>query len=119
MDFTAFSQWLKNAWPTIVVTSAAGWGYFEFFGKKWVEHQFSKDLEAFKGEQQKRLEAYKAEQQEELEPIRHRLSSRISKIHKKEFEVLPQAWLMLNDLRGAVHRALDLTMKPYPGFRTF
>ena len=26
---------------------------------------------------------------------------------------------MLNDLRGAVHRALDLTMKPYPAFRTF
>jgi hypothetical protein len=26
---------------------------------------------------------------------------------------------MLNDLRGAAHRALDLTMKPYPDFRNF
>jgi hypothetical protein len=112
-------QWIKNAWPTIVVISVAAWGYFEFVGKKWVEHRFSRDLEAFKGEQQKELEAYKSQQQEELERLLHRLSSRISKIHEKEFKVLPQAWLMLNDLRGAVQRALDLTMKPYPGFRNF
>jgi hypothetical protein len=101
MNLEVVWQWLKNAWPTIVVTSAVAWGYFQFIGKKWVEHRFSKDLEAFKGKKQKELEDYKSQQQQELERLRHRLSSRISKIHEKEFEVLPQAWLMLNDLRGA------------------
>ena len=119
MNLDVVLQWLKNAWPTIVVTSVAAWGYFEFVGKKWIEHRFSKDLEAFKSEQQQKLEAYKSQQQEEIERLRHRLSSRISKIHEKEFEVLPRAWLMLNDLRGAAHRALDLTMKPYPDFLNF
>ena len=96
-----------------------GVGVCQIRREKWVENEFSKDLEAFKSQQQKELDAYKAHRQEQTERLRHLLSSRVSRIHEKEFEVLPQAWLMLNDLRGAAQHALDLTMKPYPGFRNF
>ena len=64
-----------------------------------------------------RVEKFKSEQQKELERLRHLLSSRISKIHEKEFEVLPQAWLLLNDLHGSVAIALGATFKTYPDFR--
>jgi len=116
-------QWIKSAWPTIVVIALFAWGYIEFFGKKWVEkwveHRFNKDLQTFKAAQEEKLEAYKTEQKEKLDRLNHLLSSRISRIHEKEFDVLPKAWLMLNDLRGAAQHALDLTMKPYPDFRNF
>ena len=58
----------------------------------------------------------KSEQQRELERLKHRLSSRISKIHEKEFEVLPKAWLMLHELHGLVILALELTIQSFPNF---
>ena len=88
-------------------------------GQRWVERRLNHDLEQFKREQQEKLEGFKGVQQKELERLRHLLSTRVSKIHEKEFEVLPKAWLMLNDLHGAVHRAVDLTIKYYPDFESF
>jgi hypothetical protein len=88
------------------VTTVAVLGVLRVVGQKWIDQQMSV-----------RLEKFKAEQQTELERLKHRLVSRISKIHEKEFEVLPKAWLMLNDLHGSVVLALDLTMKTYPDFR--
>jgi len=99
--------------PSIMAALVATAGLWKWLGQKWVEQRFGIHLERFKAEQQKELEALKAEQQKELETFkahhqtelerfRHRLSSRISKIHEKEFEVLPKAWLMLNDLHGTV-----------------
>jgi hypothetical protein len=75
-----------------------------------IKNELARDVEAFKI----RL---KADTDAEIERLRHFLSSRISKIHEKEFEVLPKAWLMLNDLHGSVALALDLTFKTYPDFR--
>ena len=51
---------------------------------------------------------------EAVERLRHLLTTRVGKIHEKKFEILPKAWLMRNDLHGAVMRAVDLTMKYYP-----
>jgi hypothetical protein len=101
------STWLHDllvvGGPAIVVALALG----RWLVPKWIDQLL-----------QIRLERFKSEQQKEIERLRHRLSSRISKIHEKEFEVLPKAWLMLNDLRGSVALALDMTMKSYPDFRT-
>jgi len=63
-----------------------------------------------------RLEKFKSEQQRELERLRHRLSSRISRIHEKEFEVLPKAWLMLHEAHGSASYAL-IGLKEFPDFR--
>jgi hypothetical protein len=96
-----FIDLLRVGGPSVAVA----YGLFKWTGQKWIEHRLGKDLERFK-----------SEQQTELEKLRHLLSSRISKIHEKEFEVLPKAWLMLNELHGSVALALDLTFKTYPDF---
>jgi hypothetical protein len=127
MNLTSFLvpvwEWLTHAWsvviPSAAISAATIVAIFKWSGQKWVERILSRDLERFKGEQQTQLEGFKAEQQKELERLRHLLSTRVSKIHEKEFEVLPQAWLMLNRVRGAVTRAVDLTMKPHPNFKGF
>ena len=70
------------------------WAIFTKLGDRWLEERFAKRLETFKHEQTK-----------EIEQLRHRITSlfsRISKIHEKEFEVLPEAWLKLHDAYGKV-----------------
>jgi hypothetical protein len=97
--------WLHNllivGGPSVVAALAATAGLWKWLGQKWVDH---------------RLEKYKAEQGKELARLQHLLSSRISRIHEKEFEVLPKAWAMLHELQGWVALALDLTLKRYPDF---
>lgn len=115
--------WLKSvlglAIPSAAVVLASMLALFRWSGKKWVEQLLSRNLEKFKSEQQRELETYKGNQQKELERLRHLLTTRVGKIHEKEFEILPKAWLMLNDLHGAVMRAVDLTMKYYPGLNSY
>lgn len=69
---------------------------FRFLGEKWIEGKFAE-----------RLEAYKHAQAKELEEVRFRISSifnRVTKLHDKEFEILPEVWGKLNDARLAVLR---------------
>jgi hypothetical protein len=103
--------------PSVLAALASTAGLWKLLGQKWIEQRLGIGLEKFKAGQQKELEGFRSEQQKEMERLRHFLSSRISKIHEKEFEVLPKAWLMLNDLHGSVALALDLTFKTYPDFR--
>lgn len=69
--------------------SAIVYYLLKFFSKKWLENQFAKRLEEFKRKQSELLENYRFE-------INSRFN-RISKIHEKEFEVLPNAWYKLQD----------------------
>src|SRR6266851_238223 len=113
--------WLHNLLfvgvPSVVAALAATAGLWKWFAEKWIEQRLAIGLEKFKAGQQKELEGFKSEQQKELERLRHLLSSRISKIHEKEFEVLPKAWFKLHEAHGSVVVALDLTFKQYPDFR--
>jgi hypothetical protein len=119
MNLSPLWSWLLSTAGVLAIVWACAKFLGQKWAEKWIDQHFNQKLEAFKAVQQERLEAYKADQQRELERLRHLLSGRISKIHEKEFEVLPKAWLMLIELRGAAQHALDLTMKPYPGFRNF
>lgn len=65
------------------------YGLFKMFAQKWLDAKF-----------QERLAAYKHEQEKELVQLRFRISSlldRATKLHQREFEVLPDAWARLND----------------------
>jgi hypothetical protein len=117
--WAAVWDWLKHVLSVAIPSAALVFAFFKWSGQKWVERLLNRDLEQFKREQQEKHEGFKGEQQKELERLRHLLSTRVSKIHEKEFEALPTAWLMLNDLHGAVHRAVNLTMKYYPDFKKF
>jgi hypothetical protein len=67
---------------------------FIWLGKRWIEEHFAK-----------RLEAYKHVQNQELENFKYKINAlfnRITKIHEKEFEVLPTAWQKLQNALGYV-----------------
>ena len=90
---------------SIVFSAGAAYGIFKWLGKNWLDQYFKE-----------RLEQLKHEKQKEIEHLRHEIStlySRISKIHEKEFEILPQAWLFLQEAYGA---AFDIvkSLKQYP-----
>lgn len=93
---------------TVVGGSAAvAYAIFHWLGKSWLEQKFKKQLEQFKHDQQK-----------ELEQLRHQINalfSRISKIHEKEFEILPKAWQLLHEANGAVFDVVK-ALKQYPDF---
>ncbi|MFL6465637.1 MAG: hypothetical protein ACJ73N_14665, partial [Bryobacteraceae bacterium] len=111
--------WLLKILGYSLPSAGIVFALFKWAGNTWIGRFLNRNLEQFKREKQEKLEAVKAKQQKELERLRHLLSSRISKIHEKEFEVLPKAWLMLNALRGAISHALDLTRKGIPDFQSF
>ena len=70
------------------------YGIFILLGKKWIESIF-----------QKNLEIYKRTQNQELENFKYKINSlfsRVSKIHEKEFEVLPEIWSRLHDAKDII-----------------
>ena len=78
---------------------------FRFLGAKWIENKFATQLEAHKHEQAK-----------ELEELRHKISaafSRVTKIHAKESEVLPEVWYKLQDALGRISGVTSLWQQ-YP-----
>jgi hypothetical protein len=107
-----FDQFLRNVLASIggIVTVGGGsaaiaYCIFRWFGKAWLDQQFKKQLEHLKHDQQK-----------EIEHLKHQINSlfsRVSKIHEKEFEVLPAAWKLLHEAHGAVFRVI-CALKEYP-----
>ena len=83
------------------------YGLFVFLGKKWIENKFAT-----------RLQEYKSAQDRELEDVRYRINtlfSRVTKIHEKEYEVLPTAWAKLHDARDYIG-SLVSPLQQYPDF---
>jgi hypothetical protein len=87
--------------------AAIAYVVFIFLGRSFVESWFSK-----------RMEAYKNAQAQELEEFKYKINAllnRVTKIHEKEFEVLPKAWELLQNALGQVgHMASPL--QSYPDF---
>lgn len=78
---------LAGGGATLVTLSLLKW-----LSDKWIIHHFSQQIESFKREQSELLEQY-----------RYKINSRfnrITKIHEKEFEVLPEIWCKLQDAYG-------------------
>ncbi|MBV9469124.1 MAG: hypothetical protein JOZ57_07745, partial [Abitibacteriaceae bacterium] len=81
-----------------------------------VKAQYQKELEQFRGQQQKEIEEFKHHYARELESARfdiNKLFSRASKIHDKEFEVLPIAWTKFLDAWGQM-MAFTSLIQEYP-----
>lgn len=93
-----------------VVTYAGGsvalsYTVFKYLTSKWIENKFQERLEKYKVEQQKELEEFKRKINE--------LSNRVSKIHEKEFEVLPQMYSHMIDAIKDLN-VLTSAFKQYP-----
>lgn len=83
------------------------YGFFVFLGKKWIENWFAT-----------RLQEYKSAQDKELENVKYRINalfSRVTRIHEKEYEVLPMAWAKLHDARDYIG-SLVSPLQQYPDF---
>jgi hypothetical protein len=90
---------LSEGWKELLLVVASGgstalltFKACKRFGEKWIDEKFAERLEAFKHAQAKEIEGMRRQVQWEF--------SRASKIHEKEFEVLPKAWLMLHTAHG-------------------
>lgn len=84
---------------------AIAYGIFAWLGKRWLEAKFSE-----------RLEAYKRAQAQELESYRYQVNAlfnRVTKIHEKEFEILPKAWEKLQEALGYVAQLVS-PLQTYP-----
>lgn len=112
---------LKFFLDVIAAGGTAGlvtFGLFRWLGQKWMEDRFAKRLEAYKHKQNLELEHFKQEV--------NALFRRITKIHDKEFEVLPIAWQKLMDAFGNVSAIVsiyqeypDLNRMSAPHFQEF
>jgi hypothetical protein len=86
------------------IAALAAFGLFRFFGQKWIEDKFAQ-----------RLQEYRHEQAKELEDVRFRINSqfnRLTKLHEKEFDILPNVW-------GKLHDAYQATARCIIGFRQY
>ena len=80
---------------------------FTWLGKRVVEHWF-----------EKRMEVYRNAQAQELEEYKYKINSlfnRVTKIHEREFDVLPKAWEMLQDALAQVGYIAS-PLQSYPDF---
>jgi hypothetical protein len=70
------------------------YGFFKLFGEKWLHTKF-----------EERLAAHRHAQQKELEELRFRINAlfdRKTKLHQREYEVVPEAWSRLVDAHNEV-----------------
>lgn len=96
---------IDNIWTAFMQILIAGGGsaavaYYLFtkFGEKWLDKKFAERLEALRYAQNRELEHYRYEI--------NALFNRVTKIHEKEFEVLPVVW---EKLQMAFGRVLQFT----------
>jgi hypothetical protein len=78
---------------------------FRFLGEKWINAKF-----------EQRLAAYKHAQQEELERLKFKINAlmdRTTKLHQREFDVIPEAWAALFNADVAV-RSFASPFQEYP-----
>jgi hypothetical protein len=104
-SITAFLALLGGGAVAVSAVVGAAYGLFKLFSEKWLTTKFNE-----------RLEAYKHQQQKELEELRYKISGlldRTTKLHQREFDVLPEAWGMLVLAHGNI-QGLVAAFQQYP-----
>jgi hypothetical protein len=98
---TLWAMWsnVMAAFGTLVAigggAAAIAYAFFRFFGEKWLNARF-----------EERLADYKHVQQQELERLRLKINTlmdRTTKLHQREFDVIPEAWSLLIRANATVH----------------
>ena len=103
--------WLSSIGITGLVSATAAWALFRWFGKRWIEEHFAKELEAFKAEKQIELEKLRTEYGRETERLKadlNRFADRATHFHIREYEVLPEAWGLMNKAYSAASNAMSV-----------
>lgn len=103
-------SWLATLGITGAVGAAAAWALFKWLGTKWIDDHFSKELEAFRAEKQAELEKLRTDYGRETERLKadlNRFADRASRFHVREYQVLPEAWGLMNKAYGAAANAIS------------
>ena len=87
-------DWITGILASVASSGAFTYGLIRLFGNKLLDHQFAKGLERYK---------FKIDSQ----------FDRISKIHEKEFEVLPRIWALVLKARSILY-SLSNPSQEYP-----
>lgn len=98
------ASWLLSLGITGAVAAAGALGLFRWLGERWIANHFSKELEDFKAEKQLELERLRTDYGRETERLKADLNlfaGRASLFHVREYEVLPEAWGLMNKAYGA------------------
>jgi transposase len=98
-------QWIGKVVVGGGVLTYIAYNIFKLLASKWLDEKFNQ-----------RLAAYKHEQQKEIEHLRFKINAlldRTIKLHQREFEVLPEAWALLNDAFWATN-AFVSPLQQYP-----
>lgn len=112
------SSWIVSLGITGVLSATAAWGLFKWLGRRWIEDHFSKELEAFKAEKQFELEKLRTEYGRETERLKadlNRFADRATRFHDREYEVLPEAWGLMNKAFGAASNVI-VSFQEHPDF---
>lgn len=87
---------------------AVAYGAFRWFAKSWLENKFKEKLAAAQHEYNKEIQRLKARVDA--------MGSGVIRLHQKEFEVLPEAWGLLDNAVGLVSW-ITHPMQSYPKLR--
>jgi hypothetical protein len=103
---------LQNVFSTIGALLVAGgggavatWLFLKLFAERWLNSKF-----------ERQLQSYKHAQEREIEELRFRINSlfdRKTKLHQREFEIVPEAWGRLVEAHAHV-KAFTSYMQSYP-----
>lgn len=79
--------------------AAVAYWLFKTFAKGWLDSHFQKDLEA--------LRAANVREVERLRADLSRYGDRATKFHGREYEILPEAWGLMNKAYGSAQAAIS------------
>ena len=88
MDLDHFSILVLQLFPCLLAAGAAGAALFRYFARKWIDHHFDERLQDLKSEQDKVLRHV----QSGIDRNVHRAKM----LYDKEFEVIAEAWQLLD-----------------------
>jgi hypothetical protein len=81
--------------------AAIAYGLFQFFGKRWLDNRFVRQQSALNAAFAERLQQIKAEQDRSARYIQSEIDRgihRAKKLYDREFDVLSEAWLKLDEV---------------------
>ncbi|GEO14433.1 hypothetical protein [Microvirga aerophila] len=111
---TLWAMWSSTmaALGTVVAVgggaAAVAFLFFRFLGEKWINAKF-----------EERLAAYKHVQQQELERLKLKINTlmdRTTKLHQREFDVIPETWAKLNYANAAI-QSFTSAFQQYPDIK--
>jgi hypothetical protein len=120
-DIESWRKLLADAGIVFVIVAALLIAVFfaaRTYIEGWIRKRFDAQLKAMEQAHARHLQDMQFTHDHEIERIRETVQatfSRISKVHEKEFEVLPKMWSMLHLAHGAAH-ALVVGSEPAPNF---